>query len=439
MNFEKVFGKVRTMVGNDTNADVLQLANRIDGAVQCVNIPENHPDWGGDARRLKIKPLNSYEAKITSKYDHLNPAAFTGDLRVSSVILLGSWNEGRRLAEQGLRSFGVEPPFERMETEGGFDMLCPFGKGKMVLVGGLELGEQDETEEEQDHSAIAESTVPDLTTDDFLQPDLDDLAGNALSVSSLPEIPSNLKAPPTAYVSINSGDSTSKPIHKSSILRLYSSPLTLHESRDRLKRVRGYSRYNEVKTDSIEATDPGNDDADTLDVQDPAFVLVQCDKHIFLAVIQVLGIRRDGKDIQSISSHLLIEPSTRVNGQIMKLSPILVDDSTSHQFGSADWEWNGSLEPGGVLRDLYGRFISQADPQLQRASRGQNMGEDTYVFKTNELRGIAAVMFERLSMDTLPRVSITESFPYRTSNGKFHCCIQCRLTEYSNRRVMLCV
>jgi hypothetical protein len=46
---EKIFGKVQSMVGNDTNADVLQLANYIDGAVKCVNILELHPEWGGEA------------------------------------------------------------------------------------------------------------------------------------------------------------------------------------------------------------------------------------------------------------------------------------------------------------------------------------------------------------------------------------------------------
>jgi hypothetical protein len=35
---EKIFGKVRSMVGNDTNADLLQLTNRVDGATQCVII-----------------------------------------------------------------------------------------------------------------------------------------------------------------------------------------------------------------------------------------------------------------------------------------------------------------------------------------------------------------------------------------------------------------
>ncbi|KAF8999623.1 hypothetical protein BDQ17DRAFT_1427648 [Cyathus striatus] len=46
---EKVFGKVCTMVGGDTNADQLQLTNHIDRAVQCINILEEHPDWGANS------------------------------------------------------------------------------------------------------------------------------------------------------------------------------------------------------------------------------------------------------------------------------------------------------------------------------------------------------------------------------------------------------
>jgi hypothetical protein len=57
------------MVGNDTNADVLQLANRIDGAVKCVNILELHPEWGGEARCLRLGPLQGNADDISSKYD----------------------------------------------------------------------------------------------------------------------------------------------------------------------------------------------------------------------------------------------------------------------------------------------------------------------------------------------------------------------------------
>ena len=46
---EKVFGKVCSMVGNNTNTDQLQLTNHIDGAVQCVKILEIHPEQGGQS------------------------------------------------------------------------------------------------------------------------------------------------------------------------------------------------------------------------------------------------------------------------------------------------------------------------------------------------------------------------------------------------------
>jgi hypothetical protein len=409
---EKVFGKVRTMVGNNTNADVFQLANRIDGAVKCVNILELHPEWGGDARRLNVKPLKDKNVEITSQYDHLNPSSFTGDLRVSSVVLLGCWNEGRHCAEVELRDAGIEPPFSMMEDDGGYDILCPFGQNKIVLVGELESGECDETDEERDDptaSAVVNNPPTDLSTNE--EPDVDDLAGAAEIVES-----QGSKAP-EAYISIDPGNPSSKPVHKSSILCIYSNPLTINESRDRLKRVRGYSCYNEVKNTVIEAASMGNDAEDRLEVQDPAFTLVHCSRNIFLAVIQVLGIRHDGKEVASVPSCLLREPNIRIHAQIMKLSPIHFQD-INHQPESADWEWNGNFETQGVLCDLSGRFIEQVDPQLQPASRGRNVNEETYVFKTSELRAIAAMMYERLEKESLPKVAITDSFPYRTGNGK---------------------
>jgi hypothetical protein len=84
---EKVFGKVRTMIGNDTNADQLQLTNRIDGAVKCVNILEEHPEWGGQARRLSVKPLPKDATEISSKYDHINPRSWKGDVRMLRMWL----------------------------------------------------------------------------------------------------------------------------------------------------------------------------------------------------------------------------------------------------------------------------------------------------------------------------------------------------------------
>jgi len=42
---ESTFGVVRSMVGNDTNADILTLGYRISHAVECLNILSEHPEW----------------------------------------------------------------------------------------------------------------------------------------------------------------------------------------------------------------------------------------------------------------------------------------------------------------------------------------------------------------------------------------------------------
>ncbi len=122
---EKTFGQVRTIVGNNTNADQLQLTNRIDGAVQCVNILEQHPEWGGQSRRLSLKPLFNNgdmnapaNGEINSSYDHINPKSWTGDLHVSEVDLCGCWLAGRHSAEMTLVAGELELPFADMEKNG---------------------------------------------------------------------------------------------------------------------------------------------------------------------------------------------------------------------------------------------------------------------------------------------------------------------------------
>ena len=281
---EKVFGKVRTMVGNDTHADQLQLTNRIDGAVQCVNILEKHPEWGGQSRRLNLKPLPGDTTEISATYDHINPKSWKGDVHVCNVVLSACWSSGRRSAELALQEAQLSPPFDRMIQVGGYDILSPFGQSKMMLIDGtLFAGEEEETEEEHDFRPstlvpLASSEQPENSSGDAtsqatpaathldLEPDFDDAAGvtEASNFSS--------KAPYDPWVHIDS-----KKVHKASVLRLYSNPLAASDSKDRLKRVRGFSQYNETvigaPTASISSGNPNEVD-NVLCVQDPALTLV---------------------------------------------------------------------------------------------------------------------------------------------------------------------
>jgi hypothetical protein len=138
---ESLFGHIRTIVGNDTNADQLQLGNRIESAAVCAKILEENPDWVKGPRRITLRPWQENAGDVSAKVDHINPASWRGNVSVENVILLTSWEEGRRAAEEELRIAGLPAPFSDMDRCGGFDMFSPFGKGRMVLIGGLMEGE----------------------------------------------------------------------------------------------------------------------------------------------------------------------------------------------------------------------------------------------------------------------------------------------------------
>ena len=373
---EKVFGKVRTITGNDTNADQFQLANRIDGAVKCVNILEKHPEWGGQAHRLSVKPLPKNATKVTSTYDHISPRAWKGNIHVCDVVLSACWSSGRTIAEDVLREAKFNVPFEEMEKLGGFDILSPFGNSKMMLVDGtLAVGEREETEEESEGAPDSQPFMADTVSGGFgleedLDLDLDDVMGEEEVASFGDGKP--LYSP---WVEIDG-----KKVHKASVLRIYSNPLATSDSKDRLKRVRGYSQYN--KTPEIQAAHLCQSAATLtegiplLEVEDPAVILVRSNKRVFLALFQILAIRINSKNVESLPAAHLHEPNVRIHGQIMKLS--LCD--ISHQPDGPDWEWNGAFEHRSAFQNAEGQWIDLIDPEVQRASRGRNIGSDTYAF-----------------------------------------------------------
>ena len=61
------------------------FSSQIASTVKCVNILELHPEWGGEARRLRLGPLQGNANDILSKYDHINPWSWKGDVCVNQV------------------------------------------------------------------------------------------------------------------------------------------------------------------------------------------------------------------------------------------------------------------------------------------------------------------------------------------------------------------
>ncbi|KAF7970371.1 hypothetical protein HWV62_24292 [Athelia sp. TMB] len=417
---EKVFGIVRTIMGNDSHADQFQLTNRIDGAVQCVKILEIHPEWDSGSRRITVKSLEEQAENITRQLDHLNPHSWKGNVLVKDVVLHSGWQAGRIIAEGILRHASIEPPFEKMEAEGGFDIMCPFGGSRVVLIGGdLMPGEREETAEERDEIAISDTPTAPLPLDD-LEPDLEDQAG--IEEVRLDQSTTGRPAA-NPWVAISTNSDTRK--HKSTICRKLSSPFAYSLSKDRLKTVRGFTQYNEqLAASSSNAQFTAIEEGElSISVEDPALTLVQCDNKIFLAVVRVLELRFNSASLQRLPARILHEPNVRARCQIISL----VSCSSSNQPDQADWQWNGLFETGASnsgLRQVEGAWLDVVNPALQTRLQGRGLGRPTYAFHTSELRVAAAVLYERLAtaLRSLPVVAPSKSFPYQLADGACFLC-----------------
>ncbi|KAL6298045.1 hypothetical protein BKA93DRAFT_820570 [Sparassis latifolia] len=105
---ELLFGIIRTMIGNDTNPDHLQLASQISKA-RCLTLPA-----GG------LISAATSEVGISKIFDHIGPAMWKGNVNLSNV-------QGRKMTAENLIAYGLHVPFDEMDARQGLDILCPFG------------------------------------------------------------------------------------------------------------------------------------------------------------------------------------------------------------------------------------------------------------------------------------------------------------------------
>ncbi|KAF7798238.1 hypothetical protein EIP86_009455, partial [Pleurotus ostreatoroseus] len=433
-SLEKLFGIIRTMVGADSNADLLQLADRANGAAQVGLILHDHPEWDKGPRRLHMKPLELQGDDISSKVDHINPASWIGDVKVKNVNLHTCWLLGREKAEHELLESGILSPLADQNlavTPHPIDILRPFGDGKLVYIHGLQQGDVEEEYPLESNSSdtvsqsLEPTSSPDVTpaceagSDLLCEPDLEDLVDH--EETSGGDVGPKKKF--TAWLQVGSDETATK--HKSTILRLIpgATDITGPESTDRLGRICGFTRYLNAKIslDAPVSSTAGSitDEESSLMIDDPALTLLDYSGKLFLAVVRILDIQHDNSSVCTLPVSLLNEPNTQVKIATMSLSSIV---STEDSHGRCDWEWNGRFEQRGnsSSQDVDGRTIQIIDPQISVPSRSytaSTTANQTYQFKTSELRALACDLVGRdlVSWGKAPR---TDTFPYRTSTGE---------------------
>jgi hypothetical protein len=92
---EIVFDILRTMVGNDTNLNMYQTACQLMGTTEVAKILAQFPEWQNTLCRLKLPMLTLDQQVITDHIDHINPQLWCGDVRLSKVLLITAWKQGR--------------------------------------------------------------------------------------------------------------------------------------------------------------------------------------------------------------------------------------------------------------------------------------------------------------------------------------------------------
>jgi hypothetical protein len=217
-----------------------------------------------------------------------------------------------------------------------------------------------------------------------------------------------------AYVFVNSQNGTPVQQHKSSVCRVYSQPLTIRDSQLRLERVRGFPRGPDSTSAGTFGVTPGDSPEPFCRVEDPAALLVRSKDLIWLAVVQIYGIKQGGISIARLPTRLVGEPNIQITIRITHLAqrPTPNDDG--------DWEWFGSFEKATI--DVEGRWLQLLNPAVIRHSRDEVIIPG-YGFHSAELVAIATLLYGnfRSDLDRFPSVPWTDNFPYRLQNGVLTC------------------
>ncbi|KZV99141.1 hypothetical protein EXIGLDRAFT_606259, partial [Exidia glandulosa HHB12029] len=92
---ETAFGILRSIVGNDSNVDALQLGTRMSNTAECAEILARFPEWDREPRRLRMAALSA-TGEVSKDTDHINPRSWVGDVAVKTVVLHTCWVRGRQ-------------------------------------------------------------------------------------------------------------------------------------------------------------------------------------------------------------------------------------------------------------------------------------------------------------------------------------------------------
>jgi hypothetical protein len=106
---EVLYGILCTMVGNNANLDILQLGLHLTGTTEVSTILAKYPHWDRALCCLKLPALSKDGLAVHDHIDHINPALWHSNVKVSQVVLQTCWKLGRLQIEKEFPFFCQYP------------------------------------------------------------------------------------------------------------------------------------------------------------------------------------------------------------------------------------------------------------------------------------------------------------------------------------------
>jgi hypothetical protein len=280
-------------------------------------------------------------------------------------------------------------------------MLSPFGE----LMVNLHDKNQDEAEEAQD-----EGNTLDISHHDkgHLQPQSVPYTHEGDVEDALAD-----KAPrnnSTSEVLIQGRKTT-----KAKALQYQMANYTSRSSTDCLKRVQQLLCFNpesRVSDANIITSSDGTLGIPSLHIGNPIAVIVWCKSLVVLAITQVNCLKFAGRDkLDELLIHLLVDPTARVDAQILCLVPATLDDDPTLVH-----DWCCSLQMEVLCDNIPGQGVHPINPSLSI----QRPGQHTFLFESTFLVTLSCNLFQELrpqEQKNLPVIKQSEYFPYQSDSG----------------------
>lgn len=411
------FGLIRTAVGTDANVDMLQLGSHASGLTEVVAILAEHPEWDYRMRHMLLPVFFKETQEFTSKANHITPRDWRNDISVANVNLHTCWLLGRKYAEDLIPdTMAILSALSGSSSP--IDMLSPFGE--------LLVNQHNETDDAHD---TLETASQDLSDEGHPRPQPVPYTHEGDIEDTIADKEPHNNA--TSEILIQGQKKT-----KAKALRHRMASHSSHSSTDRLKHVQElpcFEAASRVSVSDIITSSDGVLSVPSLCIGNRIVVLVHCEGLVVLAVAQVNWLKFTGKDnLTELPLHLLADPTTKVDSQVLHLIPATLDDNPTQVH---NWCW--SLQMEASCDNIPGQGVHAINPSLSI----QKPGKPTFLFESTLLVTLSCNLFQELRPQDRKNLSVvkqTEFFPYRSSGASSLLIISIN-TDTPFRRGLLCL